>query len=166
MAESREGLWMTGKDRAAEGIARGQKATYHAATGGSGTRDQPAVGAGIAEADEVRRRPCGGASVAGKALESKVAGMGEAASPRAVSPVPTGQAVARLRSYVGRGRTGVRAWVEGRQRDAAEMADGGGVVEGATGTGGTGTRLAGTPCSLGRTTAVGHQRTRLAGRTQ
>src|ERR1022692_297375 len=77
---------------AAEGTARSQKATYHAATGGSGTRDQPAVGAGIAEADEVGRRPCGGAWVAGKGLESKVAGRGEAASPRAVSPVPTGQA--------------------------------------------------------------------------
>ena len=38
--------------------------------------NQPAVGAGIAEADEAGRRPGGGAPVAGKALESKVAGYG------------------------------------------------------------------------------------------
>ena len=68
---------------AAEGIARGQKATYHAVTGGSGTRDEPAVGGGIAEADEVRRRPRRGAPVAGKALESKVADRDEAASQAA-----------------------------------------------------------------------------------
>ena len=62
--------------------------------------------------------------------------------------------------------TGDRAWVEGRQRDAAEMAHRGGVVEGATGAGGTDAQLAGAPCPLGRTAAVGHQRTRLAGRAQ
>src|SRR5712692_5689806 len=88
---------------AAEGAARGEEATYHAATGGKGTRDQPAVGASIAEPGEAGRRPGGGAPVARKTFEPQVTRRAEAASGWAVSPAATGQAVARLRPDVGRG---------------------------------------------------------------
>src|SRR2546426_6785361 len=152
---------------AAEGPAGGEEATYHAATGGKGTRDQPGGGASFAERGEAGRRPGGGAPVARKTFEPQVTRRAEAASGWAVSPAATGQAVARLRPDVGRGRTGGRAWADSGQRDAAAMAHGGGVVEGTTGAGGTGAHLAGTPRTLGRTAAVGHQRTHwLEGRSR
>src|SRR2546422_6311655 len=105
---------------AAEGAARGEEATYHAATGGKGTRDQPAVGASIAEPGEAGRRPGGGAPVARKTFEPQVTRRAEAASGWAVSPAATGQAVARLRPDVGRRRTGGRAWADSGQRRSEE----------------------------------------------
>src|SRR5712664_4137871 len=97
--------------------------------------------------------------MAGSALEPPLGG----ANPGPGREAGASQ-VSRLGAHAGSRVPGARGGAGSEPGDAAAMADGGGDLEKAAATGRGSASVAGAPCRLGGTGAVGQLGTRLAGR--
>src|SRR6202035_513299 len=149
----------SGRARQVALVEAGEGQEGDAEESGGADGSQPAVGAQAGEKDEAEGRRGGCARPARPKIQPQACGENAAGSDR-----PGPARVRRLRPHTGQRVFGREARHLRKQRNSAEVDDRRGDLESGPGQAGGSAWLACTPQLLGRTGAVGHHRTRLAGR--
>src|SRR5579862_338667 len=141
-------------------VEEGAEAADHATRGGRGTAAERAARAAVAEEAEAARRSRRAARPARTSIQStaerKAAGEGD--------PDSLAGSLSWVRSHAGRGVLSQEAWVEDRPRNSAEADDRGPTLAGSPAEGGDGACVEGAETFTRGDGAVGHLRSRLAGR--